>query len=151
MATEQEHFENARKWQAEFDVTRQDLGPRASAPVLGQRSDDYVRESFRTMKRTFLPQNHDVYKMNMRGLPNDALVPTWQTLLKPAIQKEAFNPAHVPKGEIREIIRTNSAGQKIHHFVGKDNFCKFMGRPGRRVVGFRTDQGYMNRNGQFVR
>jgi hypothetical protein len=151
MATEQQNFEMARQWQEKFDRTLEELGARADSPVLGQTCNDYIRESFRTMKRTFLPQNHDVYKMNMRGLPADALVPTWESLLKPAIQQEAFNPATVPPGQFREIKRTDANGQKVHVFIGQDSFVKQLGRPGRRVASFRTDYGYVDATGRALR
>jgi hypothetical protein len=151
-ANEQQHFEHARKWQEEFDRTLEDLGARADSPVLGQTCNDYIRESFRTIKRTFLPKNHQVYKMNMRGLPADLLRPTWDNLLKPAIQIEAFNPATVPKGELREIKRKMPNGQVQHHFIGQDCFVKFMGRPGRRVTSFWTGEGPpLGASGQFLR
>jgi hypothetical protein len=97
------------------------------------------------MKRTFLPRSHQVYKMNMRGLPADVLAPSWENLLKPAIQKEAFNPATVPPGEFREIKRKNPAnGAVLHDFIGQDCFVKLMGRPGRHVVSFQTSNGRYN-------
>jgi hypothetical protein len=140
---EQQHFDIARQWQAEFDKTLEDPGARAPAPVLGQKANDYVREQMRVMKKTYLPQNHDVYRVNMRGLPADAIIPTWETMLKPAIQKEAYNPAHVPKGEMREIKRKNINGQTVSQFIGhlddrgnEVSFIKQHGRPGRRVWGF---------------
>jgi hypothetical protein len=64
---------------------------------------------------------------------------------------EYHNPNNVPKGEFRAIKKTDSNGTKFIEFIGQDCFVKFMGIPGRRVVGFRTDQGYMNTSGRFMR
>ena len=49
---------------------------------------------------------------------------------------EYQNPNNVPPGEFREIKKQTSNGQTISEFIGQTNFCKFMGRPGRRVTGF---------------
>jgi hypothetical protein len=37
MASDQQHFDYARRWQEEFDRTLEDLGSRAQAPTLGQK------------------------------------------------------------------------------------------------------------------
>jgi hypothetical protein len=151
MATQQQHFDAARQWQEEFDNTLQDIGLRAMQPTLGQSCGDYVRESFRMIKRTFLPPIHPLYKVNMRGLDASAINPMWGELKK-AAREEAYNPATVPEGEFREIIRTDQRnGMKIHDFVGRDCFVKFMGRPSRRVVSFRTEQGAVDASGRFLR
>jgi hypothetical protein len=64
---------------------------------------------------------------------------------------EYQNPANVPKGTFREIKKLMPNGQEYHEFVGQDNFCKFMGRPGRRVTSFRTDQGFVDATGRALR
>src|SRR5262249_52437212 len=46
---------------------------RAPEPVLGQSVNDFRRETLRTIKRTFLPPSHELYKNNRRGPPADAL------------------------------------------------------------------------------
>ena len=73
MASEQQHFDAARKFQAFYDDALRKVGMRAPQPVLGQKVNDYRRETLRTIKRTFLPQNHQFYKMQMRRLPDDVL------------------------------------------------------------------------------
>jgi len=73
MASEQEHFDAARKFQAYYDEGFRQVGIRAPQPVLGQSVNNYRRETLRMAKRKFLPQNHDLYKVNYRGLRADAL------------------------------------------------------------------------------
>jgi hypothetical protein len=149
--TPQQQFDVARQWQEEFDNTLQDIGSRAMKPVLGQSAANYVRESMRTIKKTFLPPGHPLYAVNMRGLDASAIHPIWSQL-KQAAREEAYNPVTVPEGEFREIIRTDQRnGMKIHDFVGRDCFVKFMNRPGRRVVSFRTEQGAVDASGRFLR
>jgi hypothetical protein len=151
MATPQQHFDLARQWQEEFDNTLQEIGSRAMQPTLGQSCNEYVRESFRMIKRTYLPPAHPLYKINMRSLDASAINPVWGELKK-AAREEAYNPVTVPEGEFREIVKTDQRnGMKVHDFVGRDCFVKFMGRPGRRVVSFRTHQGAVDANGRFLR
>jgi hypothetical protein len=151
-AREQRHREAALRWQFEFDNAVQPLGMRAPAPVLGQTCNDYVRETMRTLKRAYLPRDHEMYKVNMRGLPAETLHPMWD-MLKPAIEAEAYNPRTVPRGELREIVRRDpKSGAEVHLFVGQDCFTKQLGRPGRRVASFWAGDGYrLDASGRILR
>jgi hypothetical protein len=136
MATNQEHFDQARKWQAYYDEVLREVGMRAPEPMLGRTVSDYRRETCRQIKRTFLPQNHDLYKVSYRGLQTDALDVFEPQLLKAAAD-EAFNPATVEPGQFREITRRDKYdGVREILFVGPESFVRSMGRPGRRVVRF---------------
>jgi hypothetical protein len=64
----------------------------------------------------------------------------WATGTIAACKVEAFNPATVPRGEMREIVKTDANGLKVRHFIGQDCFVKQMGRPGRRVKSFLFDR-----------
>jgi hypothetical protein len=133
MATPQDHFDASRKFQAYYDETLRKVGMRAPEPVLGQTCNDYRRETLRNLKRTFLPQNHSLYRVNYRGLEADALKVFEPQLLQAAVQ-EAFNPANVPEGQLREIItRDERNGQEIHQFIGQHSFVRDMTIPGRRA------------------
>jgi hypothetical protein len=140
MATPQQHFDASRRWQEHYQKEVEDIGRNIPPPTLGQTTNDYRREMMRLLKKTFIPTTHDLYQVQMRQLPDDVLAGFEQMLL-PACRTEAFNPLTVPKGEIREVVKTDVNGLKVRHFIGQDSFVKFMGRPGRRVVSFRTDQG----------
>ena len=140
MASEQEHFDAARKFQAYYDDTLRKVGMRAPQPVLGQTCNDYRRETLRTLKRTFLPQVHELYKVNFRGLPADVLNP-FETQLLSAVVVEANNPIHVPAGELRKIEELDEYGKlKTIRWIGQESFVKQMGRPGRRVTSFLFDR-----------
>src|SRR5262249_29991565 len=134
MASEQEHFEASRKWQEHLQrEVGDEVGLQIPGPTMGQSSNDYLRERMRQLKRTFLPPNHNLSRVNMRGLPADVLTGTLNMLI-PAVKTEAFNPLTVPKGEMREIVKTDANGLKVRHFIGQDHFTKFMMRPGRRMA-----------------
>jgi hypothetical protein len=56
---------------------------------------------------------------------------------------EANNPAHVPVGEFRKIERLDEFGKvRTIDFIGQEHFVKQMGRPGRRVIGFKTGTNF---------
>jgi len=85
---------------------------------------DYRRETLRTIKRTFLPPAHDLYKVNYRGLKADALG-VFEPQLLAAAQVEAHNPNNVPPGQLREIVvRDPHNGSEVRKFVGQDHFVK---------------------------
>jgi len=139
MSTPEEHFDAARKFQEFYDNTPRKVGMRAPQPVLGTTVNDYRRETLRTLKRTFLPQNHELYRIQFRGLPADVLNPFEAQLLN-AVVVEANNPAHVPPGELRKIEELDEYGKlKTIRWVGRESFVKEMGRPGRRVKSFLFD------------
>jgi hypothetical protein len=141
MPTEQEHFNAARQFQSFYDEALRRVGARAPQPTLGQSVNNYRRETLRQLKRTFLPQNHPLYQVQFRGLRSDAL-PVFEQQLLPACVEEANNPLHVPLGELRKIEELDGYGKlKTIRFVGQESFVKAMGRPGRRVLGFRTTHG----------
>ena len=134
MASPQQHFDAARKFQAFYDEVLRDIGARAPEPVLGQSVNDYRRETLRTIKRTYLPQNHDLYQVQFRGLKADALDVLEGQLLR-TVKVEAVNPNNVPPGEYREIIKRDPRnGYQEHQFIGPRSFVFDMTRPGRRTT-----------------
>src|SRR5262245_18061929 len=146
MASPQQHFDASRRWQEHYQKEVEDIGLNIPPPTLGQSTNDYRREMMRLLKKTFLPATHDLSKVNMRGLPDDVLS-GFEDMLLPGCKIAAFDPLTVPKGLIRDVLKTDVNGPKVRHFLGQDSFVKFMGRPGRRVVSFRTDQGYVDASG----
>ena len=150
MASEKEHFDTARRWQEHYQAAVEDIGLNIPPPTLGQTTNDYRREMMRLLKKTFLTPSHDLYKVQMRDLPSEVL-PQFENMLLPACRTEAFNPLTVPKGEIRTVVKTDANGLKVRHFIGQESFVKAMGRPGRRVVSFRTDHGYVDASGRGLR
>jgi hypothetical protein len=134
MSTPQQHFDAARKFQEYYDETLRNIGARAPQPTLGQTVNDYRRETLRTIKRTFLPQNHDLYKVNYRGLKADAL-DVFEPQLLATAKVEAFNPATVEPGQFREIVKRDPRnGYEERQFIGPRSFVYDMKRPGRRTT-----------------
>jgi hypothetical protein len=140
MPSEQDHFDASRKFQAYYDETLRKIGARAPQPVLGTTVNDYRRETLRNLKRTFLPQNHDLYQVQFRQLPADILQ-VFEPQLLQACVVECNNPAHVPAGELRKIEEHDEYGKvRMVKWIGQDCFVKQMGRPGRRVKSFLFDR-----------
>ena len=136
MATPEEHFHAAQRFQEFYDNALRKVGMRAPQPTLGQTVNNYRRETLRMLKRTFLPQNHQLYRVQYRGLEADALQ-VFEPQLLNACVTEANNPIHVPPGELRKIEELDEYGKlKTIRWIGQESFVKQMGRPGRRVVGF---------------
>ena len=148
---EQEHFSAARQFQAHYDETLQRIGVQAPQPILGQTVNDYRRETLRQLKRTFLPPAHELYQVQYRGLRADALRALEPQLLA-AVVVEANNPATVEPGHFRRIPEHDQYGHVTSFkFIGPESFVVGMGRPGRRVVSFRTDQGFVDATGRALR
>ena len=151
MSTPEEHLSASLKFQEYYDTTLRKIGMRAPQPVLGQSCNTYRREVLRTIKRTFLPQNHPLYQVQMRALKADALGALEPQVLQAAVV-EANNPCHVPAGELRKVEELDDYGKlKTIKWIGPESFVKAMGRAGRRVVSFRTDHGYIDASGRGLR
>jgi hypothetical protein len=150
MATPQQHFQAARQFQEYYDQTLRKVGTRAPPPAVNQSVNDYRRETLRTLKRTFLPQNHPLYQVQMRDLRADALDVFEPQVLK-AVEVEAVNPENLAPGEIRPIERFDEFGNKRIDWVGRESFVRDMMRPGRRVVSFTTDRGRFDASGRPLR
>ena len=102
--------------------------------------NDYRRETLRTIKRTFLPQNHPLYAVQMRALKADALAALEPQVLQAAVV-EANNPCHVEPGQLRKVEELDEYGKlKTIKWIGQESFVKAMGRPGRRVKSFLFDR-----------
>jgi hypothetical protein len=151
VATEQEHFNACRQFQAYYDETLRKVGARAPQPTLGQSCNDYRRETLRQLKRTFLPPAHDLYQVQYRALRSDALQALEPQLLQACVE-EANNPEHVPPGELRKVERVDEYGKvRCIDWVGRESFVRAMGRPGRRVISFTTDRGRFDATGRALR
>jgi hypothetical protein len=125
----------ARDIQEQLDPWFCKVGLRAPLPSAGQSANHYLAEQCVFLKHEFLPRNHPLYKPQYRSIRDDsATLNAFVPQLLQAVVVEAFNPLNVPKGEIKEIVKIQPNGQKMHEFIGQENFCKFMNRAGRRVV-----------------
>jgi hypothetical protein len=152
---EQANMEVCREYQAYYDEALcRRVGIQAPQPKAGQDVSDYRVETCRTFKRSFLPQNHSLYKVNYRGLRDDHVaLRNFESQLLNACVVEAYNPNNVPLGTLKEVKELNSFGQTTStRFIGQEHFTKLPNfgtdirasgghRPGRRVKAFKTDRG----------
>lgn len=124
-----------RQWQAHYDenIFRK-IGMKAPEPRADQSVLDFRRETDRALKRLCLPQAHEFFKVNWRGLDTDALDAMEPQLFRHC-EKEFNNPANLPPGEIRMVPRIDGFGKTTHFdAIGSESFVKAMGLPGRRAV-----------------
>jgi hypothetical protein len=86
----------------------------------------------------------------MRGLPDGPALDNIEQMVCDAVVKEYWNPRNVPLGKIEERKKFDDFGRlESVNFLGQESFVKAMSRPGRRVVGWRTDQGMVRANGSY--
>ena len=150
MATEQQHFDAARKFQAYYQESLNNVGVRVPPPRLGDTVNTYRKEVLRQLKRTFL-QNHDLGKINCRGLPADALA-IFEPQMIAACVNSVNDASHLEPGELRKVERLDELGRvRCIDWVGQQHFTAQMMRPGRRVVSFKTDHGYVDASGRALR
>jgi hypothetical protein len=145
---EKDNSEACRRFQEYYDTELcRHVGARAPQPTPGMDVNEYRGDACRQFKRTYLPQVHDLYKVNFRGLAdptgetaesyknNLKALGIFETQLLAACRTEAENPRNIPAGEIRQITRFDEYGQvKTIDHIGQESFVKQMMRPGRRVV-----------------
>jgi hypothetical protein len=140
---------SGRVYQERYDDALQPWDQRAPPPVLGQDLDAYRRDTLVKIKR-LLPDGHELRKVQIRKMPDDALNVFEPQILK-AARAEAYNPNTVPRGEFRRVTEVDSNGLKIVKYIGQESFVRALTRPGRRVTSFRTDQGFIDASGRPLR
>jgi hypothetical protein len=144
MTTEAQHRTVIDQFRQYYDETLcRHVGARPPTPFPGQTVSDYRVEALRSFKRTYLPQNHDLAKVNFRrerhNHRNDEagfaeLLAGLEPQVLAACLLEANNPLHVPKGQLKEIKRMDQTGHlRMIEFIGQESFVKQMTIPGRRV------------------
>jgi hypothetical protein len=140
----------ARQYQARADDALQPWSLRAPAFVAGESLGDYRLRLARLAQRQ-LPEDDELRSLRLKTLPDDAYASLEPQIF--AACKEAGNrPDSVAAGEMRQVERIDPAnGQKVIEFLGQRSFIHDLKAPVRRVVGFRTDQGYVNTTGTFLR
>jgi hypothetical protein len=125
---------SARVFQERADDALSPWDIRAPAPVLGQDVREYRRDLAVKLKR-MLPEEHELRKVQYRRL-DDATISIFEPQLYRAVQAEAHNPANVPPGEYRRVVKIDQNGMKQVDFIGQRHFVHEFTRPGRRVVSF---------------
>jgi hypothetical protein len=140
---------SGRVYQERADAVLEPWDVRARSPILGEDIAKYRRDLAVQLKR-LLPDGHEFKKVQYRQL-NDSALDALEPQLYRAVHAEAHNASSVPPGEFRKVIEVDQGGTRIVKFVGQESFVKQFTRPGRRVVSFRTDQGFVNASGHGLR
>jgi hypothetical protein len=139
-----------RVFQERYDSALEPWGVRARAPTLGEDIANYRRDELVRIKK-LLPNDHELRKVQIRQLRDDAL-----DVFEPQILKAARDTSRradtVPvDAPLRRVEHTDGNGMKVVDFIGQRSFIHDFNRQGRRVVSFRTDQGYVNASGFALR
>src|SRR5215471_4400216 len=101
---EKANADACREYQAYYDEYTRRVGMRAPEPKVGQDVNDYRCETLRTLKRTALPQNHELYKVQYRSLRDDPqAIKALEPQLLEAFVVETYNPNNVELGTLRKV------------------------------------------------
>lgn len=141
---------SARVLQERYDSALEPWGVRARAPRLGEDIDHYRREELIRVKK-LLPENHELRKVQIRQLRDDAIDVLEPQILR-AARKSAYRSDTVPAdAPLRQVPEIDASGTKSIRFIGQRSFIHDLVRKGRRVVSFRTDQGFVDASGRGLR
>ena len=142
----------ATAYQARADSVFAEWGTRAKARVEGEDPEDYRRDLCVQAKR-MLPYSddrpspdHTATFGDLRRLRLWSMSPEVFAAFEPQIYdacaKAVARNDTVPVGEMREVTWIDPKnGHKEIRFYGQRSFVADLGRPGRRVVKFRTSDG----------
>ena len=120
--------------QAKADAVFAGFGEHAPRPMEGESLSDY-----RTRMAVKLKKHSGAWKtVKLWDLPTAAFDIAEKQIYADAISAAA-NPVDLQPGELREVVSEDRrTGVKTSVFYGQESFVKGMGRPGRKVVSFRT-------------
>jgi hypothetical protein len=150
---ERQRDERLTQFQAKYDWVLEPLKRSAAPPQQGIGVNEYRRQSLGFIQR-FLPPDSKWRGVSLDGCKADAL-----NAIEPMILNEArlaaTNPrmlAHTPAAKQDTLDPSIKAVtlNGITTFWG-ESFVRAMSRPGRRVAGFYTPNGYITTNGTMMR
>ncbi len=142
---------------ARYDGVFEPFGRKAEQPRIGQSARDYRLQNLRVAQR-FLPRDDPWSGVSLDGVSNEALAEIERQILRSA-SKAATRPddlAHTPAAKPdtvspnMKMVTMKVNGQEVNRFYGQQ-FCKSMGRAGRRVISFLTNHGYVDASGRGLR
>jgi hypothetical protein len=150
---ERQRDERLTMFQARYDSVLEPLKRSAAPPQQGIGVNEYRRRSLGFIQR-FLPPDSKWREVSLDGCKSDALNAIEPQILDEARQA-AGNPkllAHTPAAKPDTLdpnIRSVTLNG-VTTFWGV-SFVRSMSRPGRRVAGFYTPNGYITTNGTMMR
>jgi hypothetical protein len=142
----------AKDYQARADSVFAEWGFRAPQPTLDCNPEDYRRDLC-VMAKKQLPYSNDrpspdhtATFRDLRKLKLWSMSPEVFAAFEPQIYdacaKAVARNDTVPPGEMRMVRRKDpQTGQEMILFYGQRSFVADLGRPGRRVIKFRTSDG----------
>jgi hypothetical protein len=107
---------SARVYQERADTALSPWNIRAPAPVLGEDVAKYRRDLAVKLKR-LLPANHQLHKVQYRGL-DDQTLSVFEPQLFKAVRDAAHNPETVPPGEMRRVEAVDPGGTRYVKYIG---------------------------------
>ena len=142
-----------RVYQARADSALEPWGVRAPAPVYNDdpRYPEQYRRELAYLAKKRLPENHELRSFQVKHIPLD-IFETVEPQIYKACRDTASRNDTVPfDAPLRRIEERDSNGMKIYKYIGQRSFVHDFTRPGRRVVSFRTDQGFVDASGRGLR
>ena len=141
---------SARVIQERYDNALEPWDVRAPAPIMGEDFYEYHRRLAVHTKK-YLPEDHACRKRQYRKMFYDVFEKLEPELLT-TVRAAAHDPNTVPFGQMRRVVEVDgNTGMKIVKWIGQECFTKDLTRPGRRVLSFRTDQGFFDASGRPLR
>ena len=141
---------SARIYQERADSAFGPWGVRAAAPTLGEDVGAYRRKLAIQAKR-LLPDGHQLRQVQVKRMPNDAFEVFEPQILR-ACRDSASRDDTVPfDAPLRRVPVRDANGHLEYRYYGQRSFVHDFTRAGRRVTGFRTDQGYVDGSGRPLR
>jgi hypothetical protein len=140
----------SREYQARADDALSTWNIRAPAFIAGESLDDYRWRLVKEVQKR-LPETSTWHGKKIGKLWNNGFEQVENEIYRDC-RTAGTQPDSAAPGELRAIERADPiTGWKTVEWVGRRSFIHDMKRPIRYVRGFRTDQGYMNTTGQFLR
>jgi hypothetical protein len=142
----------AKSYQARADAVFAEWGFRAPEPPINCNPEDFRRD-LAVMAKKQLPFSDDkpspdstatfreLRQLQLRRMSPDVFA-NFEPMIYAACAKAVARNDTVPVGETREVTFIDpQTGHKEIRFYGQRSFVADLGRPGRRVVKFRTSDG----------
>jgi hypothetical protein len=154
----------ARIYQSRFDEAYQSWGMRAPEPTRIDSADDVhdYRRRMAADAKLQLPRNGasaregdptfaELRSLRYRTMADDVYERLEPALLRAVTAASKRNDSVPATDPPREIHERNENGQHVIRFLGERSFIHDFKAPVRRLLGFKTEHGYVTSNGYTLR
>ena len=115
------------------------------------RTIDAYRRTLLIQAKRQPPDDHPLRSVQIKRLASDAL-DALEPQIYDACQTAAYDMSSVPvDAPLRRVEERDTNGLTTVRWVGQRSFVRYIGCMGRRVVSFRTPQGYVDAPGRALR